>query len=81
MKTCFRSVAAFSTSESTALAMAGVIVVPLIMYTGYAIPQSNIVALLRWITYINVRARTCLHLCDVLMSLFIYSSTASPLCV
>ena len=56
MKACFRSVAAFSTSESSAMAIAGVIIMPLILYTGYATPLGDITAALRWISYLNVRA-------------------------
>lgn len=79
MKCCFRSAAAFCTSESTALATAGTIIVPLIMYTGYAIHLDNIVTALRWITYINVRA---LRLCNVLILVYtIYFCTASTICV
>ena len=56
MKICFRTVAAFSSSESTAIPVTGSLSMILVLYTGYAIPTSNIVGALRWITSLNVRA-------------------------
>ena len=57
MKTCFRSVAAFSASEWGALAIAGAMLQILILYTGFAIPVRDIVGALRWISYLNVCVR------------------------
>jgi ABC-type multidrug transport system permease subunit len=42
-------------SEATAQAVAGMSVLVLALYTGYAIPQPSMIGALRWITYINVR--------------------------
>lgn len=64
MKTCFRSVAAFSTSESDATAVAGVILMPLLLYSGYTIPEADIIVVFRWISYLNVRARTRPSFCQ-----------------
>ncbi|KAF8557467.1 pleiotropic drug resistance ABC transporter [Imleria badia] len=53
MKICFRTIAAFSSGESTALPVAGSLALVLVLYTGYAVPVTNIVWALRWITYLN----------------------------
>ena len=67
MKLCFRTIAAFSTRESTALPVAAVLLLVLVLYTGFAIPVANIVWALRWITYLNVRAKMCLSFSSELM--------------
>ena len=77
MKLCFRTVAAFSTGESTALPVVGLLILILVLYTGFAIPIANIVGAFRWITHLNVRAMTCLSLSSVLM--LMSRSKASPL--
>ena len=65
MKLCFRTVAAFSTGESTALPVVGLLILILVLYTGFAIPIANIVGAFRWITHLNVRAMTCFCLISV----------------
>lgn len=67
MKACFRTIAAFSTSEMTALPVAGLLVLVLVLYTDFAIPMVDIVGALRWITYVNVSPSTC-PLVSVLIS-------------
>ena len=67
MKVCFRTIAASSTRESTALPVAGLLALILVLYTGFAIPITNIVGALRWISYLNVRAPTCLSFSSVLI--------------
>ncbi|KAI9569372.1 hypothetical protein HD554DRAFT_2093381 [Boletus coccyginus] len=53
MKICFRAITASSTSELTATAIAGTLVLILILYIDFVIPMANIVWALRWITYVN----------------------------
>ncbi|KAI9569369.1 ABC-2 type transporter-domain-containing protein [Boletus coccyginus] len=53
MKTCFRAIAAFSTSESAAVPVAGLVFLILILYADFLIPVANIVGALHWITYVN----------------------------
>ena len=68
MKVCFRSIAASSTAETTALAVAGLFTMILLLYSGYAIPPTNIVGALRWISYLSVRAKTRTSFLPVLIS-------------
>lgn len=65
MKACFRSIAAFSTAEPTALSAAAVTLEILVLYTGFAIPIPSIVGALRWISYLNVCGR-CLSISSTL---------------
>ena len=58
MKAWFRALSAAFKSEATAQAVAGMSVLVLVLYTGYAIPQPSMIGALRWITYINVRSAT-----------------------
>jgi ABC-type multidrug transport system permease subunit len=67
-KLCCRTIAAFSTDETTALPVAGLFILILVLYTGFAIPVANIVWALRWIAYLNVRAIACLPFSLVLMA-------------
>ncbi|EGO00657.1 hypothetical protein SERLA73DRAFT_105009 [Serpula lacrymans var. lacrymans S7.3] len=53
MKSFFRMIAASFKTESGAIALAGVLVLVLTLYTGYTIPRDSIVAALRWLTYLN----------------------------
>ncbi|KAG9313753.1 P-loop containing nucleoside triphosphate hydrolase protein [Chiua virens] len=53
MKACFRSIAAFSGSESTAIVAAGILTQFLILFSGFTIPATNIIGPLSWLTYIN----------------------------
>ncbi|KAF8329221.1 pleiotropic drug resistance ABC transporter [Amanita rubescens] len=53
MKAWFRSIAAAFTSEPVANSVAGLSVLALAIYTGYAIPKPLMIGALRWISYIN----------------------------
>lgn len=55
MKAFFRSLAAAFTRQSSALSLAGVMILALALYTGYTIPQPSMIGALRWLTYLNVR--------------------------
>ena len=57
MKAWFRAVAAGFKSEATAQAVAGLVLLLLVLYTGYTIPKPTMIGALRWITWINVRLR------------------------
>lgn len=56
MRVCLRAVAVFSTEESTALPIAGLLVLILVLYAGFTVPLANIVGALRWLGYLKVRA-------------------------
>lgn len=60
MKAWFRLMAASFNSAAPAQAIAGVSVLILTLYTGYNIPQPDMIGALRWITYINVSGISCL---------------------
>ncbi|KAF9076400.1 ABC transporter [Rhodocollybia butyracea] len=53
MKAWFRAIAALFKSEATAQAVAGLILLALVIYTGYTIPKPYMIGALRWISYIN----------------------------
>ncbi|KAL0960159.1 hypothetical protein HGRIS_011794 [Hohenbuehelia grisea] len=53
MKAWFRAVAAAFKSEATAQSVSGIILLGLVIYTGYTIPKPSMIGALRWITYIN----------------------------
>lgn len=53
MKAFFRSIAAAFKSPATAQAFAGIVLLVLVIYTGYTIPQPSMIGALRWLTYIN----------------------------
>ncbi len=55
MKAWFRTLAAAFKSPAPAQSVAGLAILVLVLYTGYAIPQPSMIGALRWITYINVR--------------------------
>ncbi len=54
MKAFFRVIAAAFFHQSSAQALAGVLILPLVLYTGYTIPMPSMIGALKWITYINV---------------------------
>ena len=54
MKAIFRSLAAAFTRGAGAQALAGVMTLALVLYTGYAIPRPTMIGALKWITWINV---------------------------
>ena len=64
MKAWFRTLAAAFKSEATAQALAGIVLLAVVLYTGYAIPKPSMIGALRWITYINVRVLISLHFND-----------------
>ncbi|GLB42433.1 putative ABC transporter superfamily, ABCG family. PDR (TC 3.A.1.205) subfamily protein [Lyophyllum shimeji] len=53
MKAWFRSIAAGFKSEATAQAFSGIILLAMVIYTGYTIPKPSMIGALRWISYIN----------------------------
>ncbi|KAF9461727.1 pleiotropic drug resistance ABC transporter [Collybia nuda] len=53
MKAWFRAIAAAFKSEATAQAVSGIILLALVIYTGYTIPKTSMIGALRWISYIN----------------------------
>ncbi|VDC00110.1 unnamed protein product [Peniophora sp. CBMAI 1063] len=53
MKAWFRAVAAALGQPAPAQTVAGVLLLGLVLYTGYTIPRPSIIGALRWITYIN----------------------------
>ena len=61
MKAWFRSIAAAFKSEPLANSVGGISVLALSIYTGYSIPKPSMIGALRWISYINVRARVDIY--------------------
>ncbi|KAJ7745683.1 pleiotropic drug resistance ABC transporter [Mycena metata] len=53
MKAFFRGIAAAFRSPATAQSVAGIVLLALVIYTGYTIPKSSMIGALRWISYIN----------------------------
>lgn len=53
MSMLFRSIASLSRSLSEALAPAAVLILGLVMYTGFAIPTTYMLGWSRWINYLN----------------------------
>ena len=53
MSAMFRSLAAATKSISQAMAMAGVLVLAIVIYTGYTIPVPYMKPWFRWLNYIN----------------------------
>ncbi|KAJ7762052.1 pleiotropic drug resistance ABC transporter [Mycena maculata] len=53
MKAFFRAIAAAFNSPATAQSVAGIVLLMLVIYTGYTIPKPSMIGALRWITYIN----------------------------
>ena len=54
MKAWFRAVAAAFGDPAPAQTVAGLMLLTLVLYTGYAIPKPSVIGALKWITYINV---------------------------
>lgn len=54
MKYWFRAVAASVKQESSAVCLAGISLLILLLYSGYTIPKPSMIGALRWISYINV---------------------------
>ncbi|KAF8069190.1 pleiotropic drug resistance ABC transporter [Lyophyllum atratum] len=53
MKAWFRSIAAAFKSEATAQSFAGIILLAMVIYTGYTVPKPSMIGALRWISYVN----------------------------
>ncbi|KAF7428110.1 hypothetical protein PC9H_007329 [Pleurotus ostreatus] len=53
MKAWFRAIAAAFKSQATAHSVSGIVLLGLVIYTGYTLPKSSMIGALRWITYIN----------------------------
>lgn len=53
MKAWFRAVAAGFGAPAPAQTVAGILLLALVLYTGYAIPKPSMIGALRWISYIN----------------------------
>ena len=54
MKSWFRAVAAGFKDPAPAQTVAGLMLLILVLYTGYAIPRPSMIKALKWISYINV---------------------------
>ena len=54
MKAWFRAVAAAFRDPAPAQTVAGLMLLILVLYTGYAIPKPSMIGALRWISYVNV---------------------------
>jgi ATP-binding cassette, subfamily G (WHITE), member 2, SNQ2 len=54
MKAWFRSVAAAFGDPAPAQTVAGIMLLLLVLYTGYAVPKPSMIGALKWISYINV---------------------------
>src|ERR1700761_2225502 len=54
MKAWFRCVAAAFGDPAPAQTVAGIMLLLLVLYTGYTIPKPSMIGALKWISYINV---------------------------
>ena len=54
MKAWFRAVAAAFGDPAPAQTVAGLMLLTLVLYTGYTIPKPSMIGALKWISYINV---------------------------
>jgi hypothetical protein len=54
MKAWFRAVAAAFGDPAPAQTVAGLMLLALVLYTGYTIPKPSMIGALKWISYINV---------------------------
>ncbi|KAG6814612.1 hypothetical protein H0H93_012864, partial [Arthromyces matolae] len=59
MKAWFRGVAAAFKADASAQAVAGILLLAMVIYTGYTIPKPSMIGALRWISYINVSSTIC----------------------
>ncbi|KAJ7649950.1 pleiotropic drug resistance ABC transporter [Roridomyces roridus] len=53
MRAFFRTIAAAFATPAPAQSVAGILLLVLVIYTGYTIPKPSMIGALRWITYIN----------------------------
>jgi ATP-binding cassette, subfamily G (WHITE), member 2, SNQ2 len=54
MKAWFRAVAAGFGDPAPAQTVAGLMLLMLVLYTGYTIPKPYMIGALKWISYVNV---------------------------
>jgi ATP-binding cassette subfamily G (WHITE) protein 2 (SNQ2) len=54
MKAWFRAVAAAFGDPAPAQTVAGLMLLTLVLYTGYTIPKPSMIGALRWISWTNV---------------------------
>jgi hypothetical protein len=54
MKAWFRAVAVAFGDPAPAQTVAGLMLLTLVLYTGYTIPKPSMIGALKWISYINV---------------------------
>ncbi|KAG6877003.1 hypothetical protein C0993_011111 [Termitomyces sp. T159_Od127] len=53
MRAWFRGMAAAFEAEASAQALSGILLLAMIIYTGYTIPKASMIGALRWISYAN----------------------------
>ncbi|KAG6888337.1 hypothetical protein C0995_009084 [Termitomyces sp. Mi166 len=53
MRAWFRGMAASFKAEASAQALSGLLLLAMVIYTGYTIPKESMIGALRWISYIN----------------------------
>lgn len=63
MKAWFRAVAAAFGDPAPAQTVAGLMLLILVLYTGYAIPKPSMIGALKWISYINVSVMDPFYVC------------------
>jgi len=68
MKAWFRAVAAAFGDPAPAQTVAGLMLLTLVLYTGYTIPKPSMIGALKWISYINVSIHQPLESLVLLMS-------------
>jgi ATP-binding cassette subfamily G (WHITE) protein 2 (SNQ2) len=54
MKAWFRTLAATFSTPSPAQTVSGIVLLAIVLYTGYIIPRPSMIGALKWITWINV---------------------------
>ena len=54
MKAWFRSIASAFGDPAPAQTVAGLMLLALVLYTGYTIPKPSMIGALKWISYVNV---------------------------
>jgi hypothetical protein len=65
MKAFFRALAAAFPGPAPAQAVAGVVILALSLYTGFQIPQPQMIGALKWIVWINVSSIFILYLSSI----------------
>lgn len=67
MKAFYRALAAAFEREAGAQAMAGVLTLLIVLYTGYTIPKPTMVEDLQWLTWLSVSIAFCAEVWCILM--------------